>query len=87
MNNKDDIISPKGTTALAALISGRSGGNYAKKLASAETPTDLKAAKSGNAETHERIAKGTALSVFKKGKSIPKSSENMHSPPSTRRES
>ena len=87
MHTKEGVISPKGTTALAALISGRSGGNYAKKLASAETPTDLKATKSGNAETHQRVTKGTALSVFKKGKTVPKSSENMHSPPSTRRES
>ena len=73
---------------LAALISGRAGPKHAKKP-SAEISPDLISATSVNAETHERVAKGTALSVFKKGRAITKSSDNnkMHSPPTTRRES
>ena len=41
-NAKDGLTSPKGTNVLAALISGRStnGGNHAKKMGTAETPTN-----------------------------------------------
>ena len=39
LNTKGALTSPKGSTVLAALISGRAatGGNYAKRMASGET--------------------------------------------------
>jgi len=77
-------MSPKGTTSLAALISGRSkGGNYAGKIGS---PVHLKHTTSAGDEQYDKLKNGISLSVFKKKTFAKSDAEHnlMHSPPSHR---
>ena len=59
-------MSPKGTTSLAALISGRAkGGNYAGKT-KIGSPVNLKHTTSAGDEKYDKLKNGISLSVFKK---------------------